>query len=56
MTSSKTVTVKKYKTTKKTVKKLKAKKTYYFQVRPYKKSKGKTYVGIWSKVKKKKIK
>ncbi len=56
MTSGKTVTVKKYKTTKKTVKKLKAKKTYYFQVRPYKKSKGKTYVGIGSKVKKKKIK
>ncbi|MEE3344319.1 MAG: hypothetical protein VZS44_09535 [Bacilli bacterium] len=49
--------VKKY-TTKKTIykfKKLKSKKTYYVRVRAYKKIKGKTIYGKWSKVKKVKV-
>ena len=48
---AKTVTVKKNKTTKTTVKKLKAKKKYYVRIRTYKQI-GKTkYYSAWSKVK-----
>ena len=47
----KTVTVKGPKTTKKVIKKLKAKKTYYVQVRTYKTVSGKKYYSAWSKVK-----
>lgn len=49
--SAKTVTVKKNKTTSTTIKKLKAKKTYYVRVRTYKTVKGKKYCSSWSKVK-----
>lgn len=51
----KTYTVKKAKTTKKTIKKLKRKKKYYVRVRAYKTVKGKKYYGKWSKVKKVKV-
>lgn len=54
--SKKTITVKKAKTTKKTIKKLKQKKKYYVRVRAYKKVSGKKYYGKWSKVKTVKIK
>ncbi|MBO6047718.1 MAG: fibronectin type III domain-containing protein [Erysipelotrichaceae bacterium] len=46
--SAKTVKIKKYKTTSKTVSKLKAKKTYYVRVRTYKTVSGKTYYSTWS--------
>ncbi|MCI9596263.1 MAG: fibronectin type III domain-containing protein [Firmicutes bacterium] len=48
----KTVTVKNAKTTKKTVSKLKAKKTYYVKVRAYKTVSGKKVYGAYSAVKK----
>ncbi len=52
----KSVTISKNKTTKKTMKKLKSKKTYYVKIRAYKMS-GKTKVyGAYSKVKKVKVK
>ncbi|MBQ1407719.1 MAG: Ig domain-containing protein, partial [Eubacterium sp.] len=44
----KVATVKKAKTVKKTVKKLKKGKKYWFKVRTYTKIKGKTYTGKWS--------
>ncbi len=49
--NKKTVTIKKQKTTKTTVKKLKAKKKYYVRVRTYKVSNGKKVYSSWSKVK-----
>ena len=49
--NKKTVTVKKQKTTKTTVKKLKAKKKYYVRVRTYKIVNGKKVYSSWSKVK-----
>lgn len=52
----KTYTVKKAKVTKKTVKKLKRKKTYYVRVRGYRTVNGKKYYGGWSKYKKAKVK
>jgi hypothetical protein len=49
MASPKTVTVKKNKTTSKAIKKLKAKKKYYVQIRTYyKNSSGKMYYSGWS--------
>ena len=39
-----------------TIKKLKAKKTYYIRTRIYKKISGKTYYGKWSSVKSVKVK
>ena len=48
---NKTVTVKKNKTTKKTIKKLKSKKTYYVRVRTYKLVGKKKYCSAWSKPK-----
>ena len=47
----KTVTIKKNKTTKKTIKKLKSKKKYYFRIRTYKKVGKKTYYSFWSELK-----
>ena len=44
------------KTTKKTIKNLKAKKKYYTKVRTYKVINGKTYYSDWSKVKQVKTK
>ena len=52
----KTVTVKSYKTTSKTITKLTSKKTYYVKVRSYKTVNGKKIYGAYSKVKKVKIK
>ena len=49
--NKKTVTVKKQKTTKTTVKKLKSKKKYYVRVRTYKIVNGKKVYSSWSKVK-----
>ena len=49
--NKKTVTIKKQKTTKTTVKKLKAKKKYYVRVRTYKIANGKKVYSAWSKVK-----
>ena len=49
--NKKTVTVKKQKTTKVTIKKLKAKKKYYVRIRTYKTVKGKKIYFSWSKVK-----
>ena len=49
--NKKTVTVKKQKTTKVTIKKLKAKKKYYVRIRTYKTVKGKRVYSSWSKVK-----
>ena len=49
--NKKTVTIKKQKTTKTTVKKLKAKKKYYVRVRTYKIVNGKKVYSAWSKVK-----
>ena len=49
--NKKIVTVKKQKTTKTTVKKLKAKKKYYVRVRTYKTVNGKKVYSAWSKVK-----
>jgi len=54
--SAKTVTLKKNSITSKTIKKLKAKKTYYVRVRTYKQYKGKKYYSAWSAAKKKKTK
>ena len=53
---AKTTTVKSYKTTKVTLKKLSAKKTYYVRVRTYKTVNGKKYYSGWSTVKYKKTK
>ena len=52
---AKTVTVKSGKTVKKTISKLKSKKTYYVKVCAVKKVKGKSYTGKWSAVKKVKV-
>lgn len=52
----KTYTVKKAKVTKKTINKLKRKKTYYVRVRGYRTVKGKKHYGGWSKYKKTKVK
>lgn len=52
----KTYTVKKAKTTKKTIKKLKRKKKYFVRIRAYKTVNGKKYYGKWSKVKSVKVK
>ena len=49
--NKKTVTIKKQKTTKSTVKKLKANKKYYVRVRTYKVVNGKKVYSAWSKVK-----
>lgn len=49
--NKKTVTVKSYKTTSKTVTKLKAKKKYYVKIRTYKKVGSTTYYSGWSKYK-----
>lgn len=49
MKKSKTVTVKGYKKTSKTIKKLKAKKKYYIQIRTYKIVNGNKYCSKWSK-------
>ena len=53
---AKTVTIKKAKTTAKTIKKLKAKKKYYVRIRTYITVDGKKYYSKWSKVKSKKTK
>ena len=52
--AAKKVTVKKAKTVKKTITKLKAGKTYYVRIRAYKSVKGKKYYSSWSKAVKKK--
>ena len=49
--NKKTVTIKKQKTTKKTVKKLKAKKKYFVRIRTYKTVNGKKVYSPWSKAK-----
>ena len=49
--NKKTTTVKKQKTTKVTIKKLKAKKKYYVRIRTYKTVNGKKVYSAWSKVK-----
>ena len=49
--NKKAVTIKKQKTTKTTVKKLKAKKKYYVRIRTYKTVNGKKVYSSWSKVK-----
>ena len=49
--NKKTVTIKKQKTTKTTVKKLKAKKKYYVRIRTYKIVNGKKVYSSWSKIK-----
>ncbi len=49
--NKKTVTIKKQKTTKTTVKKLKAKKKYYVRIRTYKTVNGKKVYSAWSKIK-----
>ena len=49
--NKKTATVKKQKTTKVTIKKLKAKKKYYVRIRTYKTVNGKKVYSSWSKVK-----
>ena len=54
--TTKTTTVKEAKTTSATIKKLKAKKTYYVRIRTYKVVKGKKYYSAWSKALKKKTK
>lgn len=54
--SMKTVTVKSYKTSSKTIKKLKARKKYYVRVRAYKTVKGSKYYSSWSKTKSVKVK
>lgn len=51
MTSAKSTTVSKNKTTSKTIKKLKSKKKYYVQIRTYKTVKGVKYYSSWSKTK-----
>ena len=54
--NKKTVTIKKQKTTKTTVKKLKAKKKYYVRVRTFKTVNGKKVYSSWSSVKRVKTK
>ena len=54
--NKKTVTIKKQKTTKKTIKKLKSGKKYYVRIRTYKISKNKKVYSSWTKAKKVKIK
>ena len=54
--TTKTATVKKAKTTSLTLKKLKAKKTYYLRIRTYKTVGGKKFYSAWSKVTSKKTK
>ena len=54
--NKKTVTIKKQKTTKTTVKKLKAKKKYFVRIRTYKTVNGKKVYSSWSKAKKVKTK
>ncbi len=54
--NAKKITVKKTKTTSKTIKELKAKKTYYVRIRTFKTVKGKRIYSGWSKVKSKKTK
>ena len=49
--NKKTVNIKKQKTTKTTIKKLKAKKKYYVRIRTYKIANGKKVYSAWSKVK-----
>ena len=49
--NKKTVTIKKQKTTKKAVKKLKAKKKYFVRIRTYKTVNGKKVYSSWSKAK-----
>lgn len=49
--TTKKVTVKSYKTTKKTIRNLKSNKKYYVRIRTYKVVKGKKYYSYWSKVK-----
>lgn len=56
MKSSKTKTIKNVKTAKTTIKKLKSKKTYYMQIRTYKKIGKKYYCSPWSKTVKIKVK
>ena len=46
--SAKTITVSSYKTTSKTISKLKKKKKYYVRIRTYKKINGKAYYSNWS--------
>ncbi len=53
---AKTITVKKVKTVKKTVKKLKANKKYYVRIRTFKTINGKKYCSSWSSPKSVKIK
>ena len=53
---AKSVKIKKASLTKKTISKLKKKKTYYIRIRAYKKVSGVTYYSEWSKAKKVKIK
>ncbi|MGN0527843.1 MAG: family 43 glycosylhydrolase [Eubacterium sp.] len=50
-TSPKTVTVSNYKTTSKTISKLKSKKKYYVRIRTYKTVNGTKYYSSWSKAK-----
>lgn len=54
--SKKTITVKKAKTTKLTIKKLKSRKKYYIKIRAYRIVNRKKYYGKWSKIKSIKIK
>lgn len=54
--NKKTVTIKKQKTTKKTIKNLKSGKKYYVRIRTYKISKNKKVYSSWTKAKKVKIK
>ena len=56
LSGAKTVTVKGYKTLTKKIAKLSSKKTYYVQVRTYKKVNGKNYASAWSKTAKVKTK
>ena len=56
MKSAKTVVVKKAATTKTSIKKLKAKKTYFVQIRAFKKVSGITYYSAWSEIKSAKVK
>ncbi|MGN0527529.1 MAG: fibronectin type III domain-containing protein, partial [Eubacterium sp.] len=50
-TSPKTVTVSSYKTTSKTISKLKSKKKYYIRIRTYKTVSGTKYYSSWSSAK-----
>ena len=56
MANAKSVLVNKNTIVSKKISKLKAKKTYYIQVRTYKTVKGTKYYSAWSKVKKVKTK